>query len=104
MAVMGVPVAVVTWAMVSDDVDRRLGSTTQFPIQLQSAEWTSGSNAWIIDIAGDPQGIGFALAQISNGPLKDAIIKIAQRSSTGDVKIVTLQSLIDAQSIARAGT
>ena len=90
------PLAAITWACVSDDVDQRLASSTSLPIQIQPDEWTSGAHVWIADIVGDPRGIGFALKVVVDGPLKGRTIKIASPDGNGRVRIDLISDLLDA--------
>ncbi len=50
--VPGMPVGVVIWARVSDELDRKLASDLDKPLQLSHADWTSGDHLWIIDVIG----------------------------------------------------
>lgn len=86
----------ITWALVSDDVDRRLASSPSPPLQIAPDEWTSGSHVWIVDSLGDPRGIGFALNVVVNGPLKDRTIKIASPTGDGRIKTDTISDLLRA--------
>lgn len=87
-----VPVAAITWATVSEDVDARL--TTHdgpLPARLRPEEWTSGETPWIIDMIGDPCGLDVALKQLFAGPWKEAQPKLSVRGVEGvrQAKIVT---------------
>lgn len=51
-----VPVGLILWAVVSDNIHNRLKSSPEPLIHLSKAEWKSGDNFWIIDAIG-PQKI-----------------------------------------------
>jgi hemolysin-activating ACP:hemolysin acyltransferase len=59
------PVAVVTWASVSDDIDQRLRTNPTNRIRLLPQEWRSGEHIWIVDVAGEPRAIADALAHLA---------------------------------------
>jgi hemolysin-activating ACP:hemolysin acyltransferase len=47
------PMAVALWASVSPEVDQRLSSNLDQPIQMAANEWRSGDMPWLIVLAGD---------------------------------------------------
>jgi cytolysin-activating lysine-acyltransferase len=47
----GTPVALATWAFVSDEVEERLN---QGRMRLKPEEWKSGDNCWLIDVVAPP--------------------------------------------------
>ena len=65
------PIAVATWAFVSEEIDKRLQSDPAPRIRLRPEEWRSGDIGWIVDLAGDPRGIQGALEWLKAGPFKD---------------------------------
>jgi hemolysin-activating ACP:hemolysin acyltransferase len=51
------PYGFVSWALVSEDVERRLDRPD---FRLRPADWSSGDRAWIIDVVAPPdQALGF---------------------------------------------
>lgn len=88
------PVACVTWAKVSVEVDARLtaGGTAQ-QLRLRPDEWTSGDIYWLIDMVGDPRGISTALKSLRDGPLKDREVKVAVTDTRGARRVETLATL-----------
>lgn len=50
---MMVPVAVITWARVSAEVDARLQA--EGPAALRPEDWSSGDICWLMDAIGEPQ-------------------------------------------------
>jgi cytolysin-activating lysine-acyltransferase len=66
------PVALITWARVSPDVDRRLSETAGQPPQLTPEEWACGDIVWLIDVVGAQKGLVHALEALRRGPCRDA--------------------------------
>ena len=97
-----VPVAFVTWAKVSTDVDKRLRDGAQTKVRLQPDEWTSGDTLWLIDMVGDPRGIASALGTLQAGPFKDKTVNVKVRDADGSVRVETLAALVKAAEAAKA--
>lgn len=87
------PIACVTWARVSEEVDRRLTETAGQRPRLRPEEWTSGETAWLIDVAGEARGIHAALSWLLAHPFKDTPVKVAVGDGKGGAKVETLQEL-----------
>ena len=51
------PVALVLWARVSEEVDARLSAAPRYPIRLHPNEWRSGEVIWIVDAVGEPKAV-----------------------------------------------
>ena len=92
------PIAVATWAFVSDDVDRRLQSNLAQSIRLRPDEWKCGDIGWIIDMVGDTRGIDVSVECLKAGPFKDRDAKLAVLNATGVASLTSLRAL--ASSIA----
>lgn len=88
-----VPIALVTWAGVSAEVDRRLTEGVGTPMRLRPDEWTSGDIVWIIDAVGDQRVVTGALARLLGGPLKDRDAKVVMRDGGGQLKIASLRDV-----------
>src|SRR6185312_7879348 len=56
------PLAVLFWATVSAEVDRRISSNLSAPVRLRPDEWRSGDILWIADMIGDTSA-GHALVK-----------------------------------------
>ncbi|RME95897.1 MAG: toxin-activating lysine-acyltransferase [Alphaproteobacteria bacterium] len=56
-----VPVAAVTWALVAEEVDRRLMDNLTRPFRLSPAEYVSGDIAWIAHTFGPPNMVNHLL-------------------------------------------
>jgi hemolysin-activating ACP:hemolysin acyltransferase len=90
------PIAAATWAFVSPDVDARLTSEFSHNIRLRPEEWKCGDIGWIVDWAGDPNGVSAAIAWLKAGPFKDKNAKIAVRDLAGGARIATLDDVAEA--------
>ncbi|MFK0691157.1 toxin-activating lysine-acyltransferase [Mesorhizobium sp. IMUNJ 23033] len=86
------PIAAVTWAFVSEEVDRLL-QTQAVPLRrLRPDQWTGGTIAWLIDAAGDAEGIRAALRWLASGPFKEQPIKLITRDASGTTTVTTLEA------------
>lgn len=88
------PVAVVTWALVSEEVDRRLESYAGQLLRLQPDEWQSGTIGWLIDAAGSPAGVKAALRWLNEGPFRERALKVVVREESGAAKVAMLAALL----------
>jgi hemolysin-activating ACP:hemolysin acyltransferase len=89
------PIAVATWAFVSEEVDRRLRGDLSRPIRLRPDEWKSGEIGWIVDLVGAPAGVGQALAWLKAGPFKQQSAKLVLRDAKGHAWLNALAELMD---------
>jgi cytolysin-activating lysine-acyltransferase len=87
------PIAVATWAFVSEEVDRRLQSDLSYRIRLRPDEWRSGEIAWIVDLVGAPIGMRQTLLWLKAGPFKERTVKLVVSDATGPVRVETLDKL-----------
>jgi hemolysin-activating ACP:hemolysin acyltransferase len=83
--------AAVLWAMVSEDVDRRLSAELDKPIRLQASEWRSGTIPWIVAALGEPNTTGQLLGQLSKTVFKDRPAKLRTRGPDGKAFIGRLE-------------
>jgi len=77
------PVAVVLWARVSADVDKRLEQIGRAPIRLRPDEWTSGDILWLVHAAGEPRFVRHVLKQLSETAFKGREVKFRGFSKDG---------------------
>lgn len=70
------PVGVALWANVSDEIDQRLERETDKPFNLTPADWNSGSNTWLIMLAGDARAINPLVADVQNRQLNGRRMKM----------------------------
>lgn len=84
------PIAAVTWARVSPDVDAKLRENAGKPIRLRPDEWTSGDVVWLIDALGDPQ----ALSGVIRSMLDVATVFTFSRDPMGAPIVETLKTAV----------
>lgn len=84
------PLAVLLWASVSDEVDARLAASPSTTVRLKPAEWKSGPHVWLVEAVGEPRAVKTLIDQSLAGPLKATGLKIVSRDDKGKptVKIV----------------
>ena len=87
------PIAAVTWAFVSPEVDARLSSAPSHRSRLGPREWKCGEIGWIVDWAGEPPGVAAAIAWLKAGPFKDRGAKIIVRELAGLARVTTLDAV-----------
>ncbi|MEO1694722.1 MAG: toxin-activating lysine-acyltransferase [Pseudomonadota bacterium] len=86
-----IPIAVVLWAFVSDEVDGRLRKSAAEPIlKLEATEWRSGDIPWIVAAGGVPDALRATLGHMAKNvfPAKPANIVIKDEGETKVVKLV----------------
>jgi hemolysin-activating ACP:hemolysin acyltransferase len=73
------PVAVVLWASVSVDVDKRLTENPAAPIRLRPDEWRSGDILWLVDAVGDGRVVAPLLKRLGETVWggKDVRVRVA---------------------------
>ena len=84
------PVAVATWALVSEEVDRRLSADLTHRIRLRPDEWKCGDIAWIVDLVGAPAGVANAVRWLRAGPFREREAKIVVREASAAARIETI--------------
>ncbi|MEO1719998.1 MAG: toxin-activating lysine-acyltransferase [Pseudomonadota bacterium] len=90
-----IPIAVVLWAHVSEDVDRRLRETAAEPIlKLAPDEWRSGDIPWIVAAGGVPDALRATLGHMAKNvfPANPANIVIKDDDKAKVVKLVPPKS------------
>ena len=76
------PIAFITWAFVSEQVERRLAEQGSGPrVRLRPDEWKSGEIAWLIDAVGSPEGINAGLRWLREGPFRERALKLIVRDA-----------------------
>jgi hemolysin-activating ACP:hemolysin acyltransferase len=88
------PIAVVTWALVSDEVDARLQGGAGQRVRLRPDEWRSGEVAWLIDAVGDSKALNAALQWLKAGPFKERPLSLIVRDKQGSATVSTLDALL----------
>ncbi|MEY9524040.1 hemolysin-activating ACP:hemolysin acyltransferase [Bradyrhizobium japonicum] len=94
------PVAVATWALVSEEVDLWLQQQNGAR-RLRPDQWKCGEIAWLIDVAGSTEGVHSALQWLAAEPFKERSLKMVMRSSDG-ISVTTLDAALakEADSLA----
>jgi len=97
------PVAVVLWARVSAEVDKRLTETDTLEVRLKPEEWTSGDILWLVHAAGQTRFVRHVVEQLSKTTFKGREVKVLGRGQDGKPKVHTLAaSLADDKAPAPA--
>ena len=89
---MVAPIAAVLWANVSDEVDLRLSSNLDRPVELAPAEWSGGEQVWLMAAAGDQRLVGGLVKKLQGTILKDREIKVRSRDKDGNPTVMTIQA------------
>lgn len=89
-----VPVATALWASVSDEVDRKLTESLDKRLVLTAGEWCSGSNLWLIAIAGSKEALPKFMQQLRDGDFKGRRVKMCARDGEGKPFIATLDEIV----------
>ena len=88
-----VPVAVVLWASVSEEADRRLTQNEEFA--LKSNEWKSGGIPWLVAAAGDQRVLAQMLDHIQTTVLEGKKLKMRAKDKSGKVTVGSLTNQAD---------
>jgi hemolysin-activating ACP:hemolysin acyltransferase len=89
---LSMPVAVLLWATVSEEVDVRLTSNLGQPVRLKPSEWASGAQAWLVEAIGDRGAVKALLDQTLAGPLSGRSFKVASRGADGKTVLRVLRA------------
>jgi len=84
------PVAVVLWASVSPEVDKRLMEAKNASPQLKPEEWKSGDILWLVHAAGETRFVRFVVDQLMKTTFKGRQVKIIGRDREGNAKVHTM--------------
>jgi hemolysin-activating ACP:hemolysin acyltransferase len=88
------PAAVVLWASVSADVDKRLSENLNAPIRLRPDEWRSGEILWLVEAIGDARVVHGLLKQLAGSVFKDREVKVRARDG-GRLVLKTLRQMLE---------
>ncbi len=88
------PVAAVTWAYVSPEVDQRLRAQTDERVKLAPAEWKSGEITWLIDIAGEPRALAASLHKLNETVFANKQVYVWTQNSTGEKQVLMLGDIL----------
>jgi hemolysin-activating ACP:hemolysin acyltransferase len=84
------PVAVVLWASVSSEVDKRLMESEEASLQLKPEEWKSGDILWIMHAAGETRFVRQVVDELTKTTLKGRQVKVRAHDPAGKSKIHVL--------------
>lgn len=88
------PVAAVTWALVSEELNLLLQERAGPLRRLRPDQWKCGATGWLIDAAGDVEGVRTALQRLAAGPFKEWPLKMTVRGAGGATTVTTLEALL----------
>jgi hemolysin-activating ACP:hemolysin acyltransferase len=77
------PLAVLFWAAVSTEVDKRIASNLSAPIRLRPDEWRSGDTLWIADMIGDLSAGHALVKNLLETTLAGRALRVRSRDSDG---------------------
>ena len=81
------PIGAVIWAMVSEQVDKRLSDPSEGAVRLNPKDWRSGTIPWIILTMGDKRVVADLIKKLTQGALKEQAPKIRSRDNDGKIVI-----------------
>lgn len=90
------PLAVLFWAAVSPEIDKRMSAQLEAPIRLRPDEWKSGDILWITDMIGDLNTGHTLVKSVLESVLAGCTVKV--RSMDGGGKRILLQ--VNASSVS----
>lgn len=85
-----VPSAVVLWAQVSDEIDKRMSNSEEKGILLDPDKWLSGSHIWVVLAAGNKNILARLIDQLRQSDFSGKVVKLRARGPDGNVVIRTL--------------
>ena len=77
------PLAIGLWARVSEEVDQRLSSDLDQPIQLAHSEWNSGDFPWLIILEGDSRLIAPMIKSLQQSAVGGKPVKMRSLNEEG---------------------
>jgi len=91
------PVAVVFWAFVSPDVDKRLMEAKTAAPQLTPEEWKSGDIPWLVHAAGETRFVRSVIEQLMKTTFKGRSVKVLAGDQEGNAKVHVLDEATPSQ-------
>ena len=88
------PAAIVLWASVSPEVDKKISDNLTGPLRLRPDEWRSGDILWLIEAVGDGRVMPGLLKQLSENALKGREVKMRVRGQDGKPAVRTLSETL----------
>jgi cytolysin-activating lysine-acyltransferase len=84
------PVAVVFWALVSADVDKRLTEAKSAAPRLTPEEWKSGDILWLVHAAGETRFVRSVIDQLMKSTFAGRAVKVLANDREGNAKVHVL--------------
>jgi cytolysin-activating lysine-acyltransferase len=88
-----VAAAVVLWASVSAEVDKKLTENLGLSYRLRPDEWRSGDIPWLIEAAGDARVVSALLKQLQETTTNAGQMKMRVHAKDGGLTIQTLKQV-----------
>ncbi|MEA2780689.1 MAG: cytolysin-activating lysine-acyltransferase [Rhodospirillaceae bacterium] len=85
-----ISVAVVLWASVSPEIDKRLSENVDKKLLLRPDEWTTGDILWLIAAAGDQRGVRKIIKELRETEFQGRPVKLRTHEPDGKAVIKTL--------------
>jgi hemolysin-activating ACP:hemolysin acyltransferase len=90
----GVPIAVVFWASVSPEVDKRLSDHASIPFRLRPDEWKSGDILWLLEAVGEGRVLQPVLKQLNETEFRGREVKMRTLGKDGKPLVTALRQLL----------
>ena len=84
------PVAVILWASVSAEVDKKLMENEDASLQLKPEEWKSGDILWLVHAVGETRFVRQVVDELTKTTLKGRQVKVRAHDPAGKSKIHVL--------------
>ncbi len=85
------PVAVVTWARLSAELDLQISLNPSMPLRLTAEQWRSGDIGWVLEAAGRPTTVERMIAQLVAETFAGAVVRRRVREADGRISIGTCE-------------
>jgi hemolysin-activating ACP:hemolysin acyltransferase len=87
------PAAMVLWARVSADVDKRLTASAGSPLKLTPGEWTSDDIVWVVACVGDGRVLKEMVTRLQGKEWAGKVVKTVAIGKDGKPAVGTLPNL-----------
>lgn len=94
------PAAMVLWATVSPEVDKKLSDNLARPMRLRPDEWKSGDILWLIEAVGDGRVMPGLLKQLQENAFKGREVRMRARGQDGKPTVRTLAEALRSEKTA----
>lgn len=84
-----IPIGIVLWASVSEDVDKRLSEELDKPLKLAPNEWKSGDIFWLIEVMGNRRSVKPMVDHLIKTVFKDKPTKYRTTDEDNNIVIKT---------------